>query len=328
MNVENIGKVTSFTSANALPIKIFKDKRLLDSISSNNFIPPYHVQLVPTNVCNLKCTYCSFKEADKKISLSNKDLDGIVEMCKDLGTKAITITGGGEPLLHPDINHLIWNIKSYGMKVGMVSNGKNMEKLSSDSLNNLTWLRISFDTNRSFDDKFVKNLNSIVTMNHNCDLAFSYVVAGKTNGEDFRKLVSYANNHNFSHVRVVEDLFQPGFTSMEEMKSYLEGLDTSRIVFQGKKDYCAGTKDCYISLIKPFIAADGYIYPCCGVTYAQEHEQKKEPKNMRMGHWSDLPSIIRAQKNYNGNSCTKCYYPEYNAVLKALKTKTEHKEFI
>lgn len=328
MNMKNIEKVTSYTSANALPIKIFKHPDLMQSMLEQKKIIPIHVQLVPTNRCNLACKYCSFKESDRTLELSKDDLEGIVDMCKELGTKGITITGGGEPLLHPYINELIRSIHNKGMKIGLVSNGKQLDRLEPENINLLTWYRISFDTNRKLDDTFIQNLDRIVEANKTCDLAFSYVVSSKTDGKDLKRLVEYANTHKFSHVRVVEDIFNPGISSMREIKELLGDTNTDLVVFQGKKEHVRGERDCLISLVKPFIGADGYIYPCCGITYAHNDEQKREPASMRMGHWKDLPSIINEQKNYNGTLCDKCYYPEYNAVLKAVKGDIKHEEFI
>lgn len=328
MNVENIGKVTSYTSANALPIKLFADDEVAHSIIVNKHIKPFHVQLVPTNRCNLKCEYCSFKECERSTELNKSELEEIVGICSLLDTKAITLTGGGEPLLHPDINWLIEHIYVNNMKVGLVSNGKDLQRLDPENINLLTWYRISFDTNRTVDERFMNNLDRVVQANKKCDMAFSYVVTKKTAGMDLRKLVQYSNDNNFTHFRIVEDIFNPGVTTMDEMRGLLEGIDTSRVVFQGKKEHVKGCKDCLISLVKPFIAADGYVYPCCGITYAHNEERKKEPKSMRMGHYKDLPQIIEGQHNYNGSDCDVCYYPEYNITLKAMTGDVKHKEFI
>lgn len=327
MNMENIGKVTSYTSANALPIKIFTDKELMRLLLEEGRIYPAHLQLVPTNRCNLRCSYCSFDERDKRTELKPKDIDTILETAHELGTKGLTLTGGGEPLLHPYINETIQYANNLGMKVGLVSNGKDLSKLVPRNINLLTWYRISFDTERKLDEKFLKGLDRIVAENQYCDLAFSYVVSGKTDGKDLRQLVQYANENNFSHVRIVENIFDPGVTSMDEVKGLLEGVNTDLVVFQGKKEWTHGVKDCYISLMKPFIAADGFVYPCCGITYAFGDE-KREPLGMRMGHYSEWKEIVAKQQNFDGSNCMKCFYPEYNATLKALKSDIKHKEFI
>jgi hypothetical protein len=328
MNMENIGKVTSYTSANALPIKIFKDKELMRSMIEDKKIIPTHVQLVPTNRCNQNCTYCSFKGSDKHLELSKKELGDIVDTVARLGTKAITVTGGGEPLIHPDINWLIPYIRSKGMKVGLVSNGKQLDLLNPDNINYLTWYRISFDTNRKLDDTFISNLDKVVSHNSGCDLAFSYVITKKTNWSDLRRLINYTNDNGFSHLRIVEDIFNPGIMSIDELKDATKDLDTSKVIYQGKKEFTNGDKDCWISLIKPFIGADGYVYPCCGITYAHKDEQGVEPKSMRMGHWSQLADIISNQQNFKGSGCDKCYYPEYNAILSVLRNDIKHEEFI
>jgi MoaA/NifB/PqqE/SkfB family radical SAM enzyme len=327
MNMENIGKVTSYTSANALPIKIFTDKELMKLLLEEGKIFPAHLQLVPTNRCNLKCSYCSFDERTLKQELSPKELDKIIETAYKLGTKGVTLTGGGEPMLHNYMNELLENINAHGMKAGLVSNGKDLSRFRPENINLLTWYRISFDTERKWDKKFQDGLDKIVAENKSCDLAFSYVVSKKMDGQDLRTLVKYANDNNFSHVRIVENIFDPGVMNMDQVKDFLKDMDTSKVVYQGKKEWTHGVKDCYISLMKPFIAADGYIYPCCGITYALGDE-KREPLGMRMGHFTEWEKIVEKQQNFDGSACIKCFYPEYNAVLKALKSDIHHKEFI
>jgi len=49
-----MNKKDSYTAADAFPIKVLKN-----SILQNGKIKPFHIQLYPTNVCNLNCSFCS-----------------------------------------------------------------------------------------------------------------------------------------------------------------------------------------------------------------------------------------------------------------------------
>lgn len=70
--------------------------------------------------CNLRCTYCDTAYAftgDNDMSISE-----IVSVCKKIGNKHITITGG-EPLIHKDINRLIPALYKRGFVVNIETNG-------------------------------------------------------------------------------------------------------------------------------------------------------------------------------------------------------------
>lgn len=323
-----VDKVSSYTSANAIPVKIFTHPDVIDKLVNEKYIGPTHVQLCPTNRCNLACDWCSFGNRNLREEIPASDLEEMVEMFHKMGTKGVTLTGGGDPAIHPYISKLILSLKSNGMAVGLVTNGKAYQRISPEAIDALTWTRMSFDDSRKWDEKIIEQVDYLVQHGGNVDKSFSYVVAKHPINPNLRDVIQYANDYYFKHVRIVENLFTPGLTSMADVKALVKDLDTSKVIFQGKKEYNPGHPSCLISLIKPFIAADGYVYPCCGITYAFDDNQRKEPHEMRMGHWREMPEIWKNQKNFNGGDCKKCYYKEYNDVLNALKSDIVHKEFI
>ncbi len=82
---------------------------------------PVFAHVVVTRRCNLACTYCSeFDNFSKPVPTS--ELLMRVDQLAALGTTAITLTGG-ETLLHPDLEDVIWRIRSHGMVVIMITNG-------------------------------------------------------------------------------------------------------------------------------------------------------------------------------------------------------------
>ena len=104
----------SYTAADIFPIKVLMDRELQDSIKNTGMIIPRHIQLAPTNLCNQNCSYCSCDNRSKKDSLSLDEIKGIVNDAKDLGCVAMTITGGGEPLMHSD--YLLQILKECGKR--------------------------------------------------------------------------------------------------------------------------------------------------------------------------------------------------------------------
>ena len=87
----------NFTAANTMAPKLIQCPQAI----VDGKIRPYHIQLVPTNRCNANCSWCSFSKADRRLEMDIDEALEIIDYFAHLGTKAITITGGGEPTLHP-----------------------------------------------------------------------------------------------------------------------------------------------------------------------------------------------------------------------------------
>jgi hypothetical protein len=162
------------------------------------------------------------------------------------------------------------------------------------------------------------------------DWAFSYVLSDQPNYGNLAQIIEFANNHNFTHVRVVSDLINPEKVDIEKARSLMEniGLDYKFVIWQGRKEFVAGKKRCLISLLKPVIAADGNLYACCGIQYMREKMDLDMVAEISMGKASDAMSIWRDQKCFDGSKCVRCYYDNYNTMLDALLTEVKHERFV
>ncbi|MCK9439436.1 MAG: radical SAM protein [Candidatus Caldatribacteriota bacterium] len=319
--------LNSFVSANAFPHKILRDIPLLTSIIEKKKILPRHVQLSPTNKCNLNCSFCSCKLRDLSQEWSYDDLLQIVNILKKLEVISVTITGGGEPLLYKYINNLICALADNNIKIGLVTNG--CFKLSKEIINKITWCRVSFSDERSFNNKFLDNIHSM--SNSNIDMAFSYVLTSKPNFTNVVNIIDLANELNFTHIRLVSNILDPSSAeNLDYIKQQLQilDIDDSLVIYQPRNEYNKGSKRCLISLLKPFIYSDGNIYPCCGVQYALSDEKCTLPQKMIMGNYTNLEDIINNQKHFNGSICDICYYQNYNDLLNILMTNLKHVEFL
>lgn len=317
----------SYTAASTLPAKLLQDAELIQRIRAG-YIPPVHVQINPTNRCNLNCDFCSCSERDKKLEISVGKMMVACLVFKKLGCKSATITGGGEPLLYPAINNLIRALNRYlNIKVGLVTNGTQFAKL--EAYNDITWCRISSSDDREPDwggiKRAVQNAPEI-------DWAFSHVVTRNPNFKIIGPLVDFANQQGFTHVRLVADLLDIEATApkMADVKHFLsvQGINDSKVIYQDRADYVRGRKRCLISLLKPVIGADGGIYPCCGVQYAQVEPGRDYVEEMRMGFVNEMEDIWKNQGYFDGSKCARCYYDPYNVALELISTPLTHKEFL
>ena len=73
--------------------------------------------------CNLSCSYCDTKWANKNDALSSEcTADSLVRWAADQPVNNITLTGG-EPLLQDDIEELIKKLLGLGLRVEIETNG-------------------------------------------------------------------------------------------------------------------------------------------------------------------------------------------------------------
>ena len=300
----------SFTAANSLPLKICKNSSLIERLNQKT-IPPVHAQVIPTNRCNLSCKFCSCAKRDKDLQLSLSQIHQLAGNLEELGCGAVTITGGGEPLMHKEIADIILIFCEHNMQVGLVTNGLLLRLLPDYIFNCITWCRVSCCDERKFDDKTREILEEAHENGPGIDWAFSYVLSTpeEFDAENLIKYIRFANEHNFTHVRVVSDLINlKDCIPMIWVEQALKDIDDSRVIYQGRKEFEPGQKDCLISLLKPVIGADGYIYPCCGAQYAHDNADLDMAESMRMGHMDDIIKLYEKQECFDGRQCVRCYY--------------------
>ncbi len=320
----------SFTAANSLPLKICKNAALIEKLNKKT-IPPVHAQVIPTNRCNLSCKFCSCAKRDKDQQLTFDQIHRLAGDLEELGCETITITGGGEPLMHPDIADIILDFCEHNIQVGLVTNGLLLRRLPHDTFNCITWCRVSCCDERKFNDKIKEILEDAHEEGPGIDWAFSYVLSTpqEFDAKNLIKYIHFANEHNFTHVRVVSDLINlKDCISMVKVKQALKGINGARVIYQGRKNFHHGQEDCLISLLKPVIGADGYIYPCCGAQYAHNNVDLDMPGRMKMAHIDDIVELYEKQAHFDGKQCVRCYYKNYNDFLGILLADIKHKKFV
>lgn len=314
---DKIVNKSDFCAASTFPTKllhneVIKDKRII----------PIHVQVYPTNRCNLSCSFCSVSDIDKKREIPIDQLKGLVDICTDRGTKAITISGGGEPLLHPHINEFIDYLEQKGIKVGLTTNGLLLPRLKYH--NNLTWCRVS-----SGDDRTpgYSQIEKGITTNPETDWAFSHVIMRDPDYQKINGVIEFANRHGFTHVRLVNDLMDSEHTpSMDEVKRHIVA-DDKNVIYQGRKEWERGQEKCYMPLLKPVIAPEGIIV-CCGSQYAIKGSEGHYDPKVILGGLEELATILDGKKPFDGRVCNRCYYGDYNQALSKLLSTPQHKEFV
>jgi len=317
----------SYSSASSLPAKLLKKKEQCVSLSGN--IIPIHFQLCPTNVCNLNCSFCSCSKREKGLELSYEKIEKIITDFTQLGSQAVTITGGGEPCCHPDLSRIIQKLTDSGIQSGLVTNGIKLPAIL-DKINLLTWCRVSVSDDRNIE-QLLHILKRIIPLNPSVDWAFSYVITKNFNEDKFAEIIKFANEYKLTHVRAVSDLLDlSNAISMDDVWISLNqrNIPDDLVLYQSRTEYTGGQHQCLISLLKPVIAPDGYMYPCCGVQYALPGVEGIFPIPMRMCSCENIIEYFKKQIPFNGIVCEKCYYSDYNTILSKMIENYDHEVFV
>lgn len=330
----------AFSAANTFPLKVLLHRQLSNMINTEGKVIPVHVQLNPSNICNFKCDFCSCSGRNKKLVLPVEDNVELMRTARNLGCQSVTITGGGEPTLHPNFTELVHKLRGLELQLGLVSNGSLLSYLPERFFDNFVWFRISAGDNLVYQlNRIGMSLDSWLYHidNHckdsKCDWAFSYVIGEKPNFSLIAKLVEFANSHNFSHIRIVNDILKAEHLAdkMVSVKQYLNKnkVDDCLVNYQDRSGHTLGYSPCYISLLKPVIDAQGAIFPCCGTQYALANPSRDYEQSMRMGNGAEgLRSLVESQRFFDGSVCVKCYYGGYNTVLKYMLHGVKHSLFL
>jgi len=115
---------------------------------------PVHVRIKPTNACNQSCGFCAYRYDELQLGdhmnvrdrIGREKMHEIVEDLVEIGVRAVTFSGGGEPLIYPFLSETIRGLSAGGIRIGCLSNGSALEGDVADALAECgTWLRISLD---------------------------------------------------------------------------------------------------------------------------------------------------------------------------------------
>jgi Predicted Fe-S oxidoreductases len=126
--------------------KIFQHCDYIAAWLRGENIFPVCVEIDMTNVCNNKCPQCTGGRGSPAAALSCQQAEILISELATLGVKAITFTGGGEPLCNTETMHAVWLAHHYSFDVGFITNGLALTKDKAERLADFCqWVRVSLD---------------------------------------------------------------------------------------------------------------------------------------------------------------------------------------
>ena len=131
---------------------------------------PIRVDIDITQLCSDNCYFCYSRKYSntapyRRAQISKRHFETLIKELSLNGAKTIRFTGGGEPLMHPDIEKLLSIPKENGLRTCLITNGSRLStKINRLLISNIDQIRISInafnDNTRSLIHGYKRNNNS------------------------------------------------------------------------------------------------------------------------------------------------------------------------
>jgi hypothetical protein len=267
--------------------------------------------------------------------------DKIVQGLKDfreLGAKAVEITGGGNPLIYRDgsktINDIVDVAYDLGYEIGIITNSENLQRfLQPDRNPKIKWIRISLaklDEGKVPDDY---NFDGFDIQK----LALSYIIHDGTTVATIENIARIVERFpEIKFVRIAPDcLTDDSLTIKEKWGDVIAAVDKYNAFFikEINDNYAPYEGGCWVGLIRPYWIASG-IYICTSHvlinrTYSdtwklcEVDDIKAAWERMNERFRQGLPPYeIDINKE-----CWHCYYYNNNKILHSVIVELPDKNF-
>ena len=291
---------------------------------------PIVLHIMPTEVCNLKCIFCSVAQRgeDGKLfrDLSLEQIKTVVGKLKLMGLRAVILSGGGEPTLYKYINQLLEYLKSQDLEIGLITNGIALEKnIKTNSIKLLSWIRISANSFDYVDDIKIPKLNSKTV------LGFSYIwnplTSEKTIGKIKDKIKEQSSSNPVTYVRLLPDCNLETFQLEQAHKQLREITKELGDPFFHQYKTHKIPKECHLGRVHPVFYTDGYIYPCDSLVLNSPVENKKFHHDFALCRWDKIEEFFLRKINgslVDTRKCHHCVFVRQNELLMTIiKTKNK-----
>ncbi len=203
-------------------LKPFRFPGHLEAVRERRLEAPVNIRIKPMNHCNHDCWYCAYRVSNLQLGedMDVKDLiptDKMFEIVDDIvemGVRAVTFSGGGEPLIYKPLPEAIERLAAGGVKVGALTNGSNLKgKVADVFADHATWARISMEgwdgpsyaearrIGEDAFDKLITNMRDFVARKSHCVLGVSLII-GHDNYEHVSELVALLKDVGVDHVKL------------------------------------------------------------------------------------------------------------------------------
>lgn len=310
-----INKESSFTSTG--------EKMLAHSDAINNLASkknsPIVAHVMPTERCNLSCSFCSVANRANYDDLSIDIIKYVFTHLHKLGLKAAIVSGGGEPILYKQFNELISFLINLELKIGLITNGIFLNKIN-QILDKFTWIRISANWVDTLNWKkiILPNFPSSTTV------GVSYIYTNTSSADSIKKLKDFCYSINAIYCRLLPDCNIP----KRELIKY-HNLIEEICVNEGEPFFHQNkipkqANICHLGRVHPVLYTDGRIYPCDSLVLNSPENNKKFHDKYSLCNWDEIVDFYAKEIEgslINPNLCPKCVFVKQNEIINKIINK-------
>lgn len=201
-------------------LKIFHHFDTLSKLKNGERCNPLYIRIKPTNICNHNCYYCHYKNPYLTLDEYNPTdyipHDKMMEIIDDMGkmgVKAVTFSGGGEPLVYQYIEEAMEKVLELGIDLSIITNGSMLTGRKADILAHAKWVRISIDSIipenyariRGISENAMQILQNNIKefaqiKNGDCELGVNFVI-GQENYKEIEEVAVTMKKLGVNHVK-------------------------------------------------------------------------------------------------------------------------------
>ena len=321
---------------------------------------PITIEFDPTNVCNNKCPRCFGFYGTDDSTVDLESAKSVVKQVAEMGGRALTFTGGGEPTCNPILPEVMQYAKGLGMDVALITNGLSIKDEDAGIfIDNCTWLRVSLDAGspeihkltHGMDEpafsKTVENIRKLVRIKREtggkCTIGVGYLTDTGL-GEDMLKCTEMCRDIGVDYIqfrpllrRFGEDELDYDFEDALPWIEKCTGLatDSFDVLFSKHKydsmQYDAldrGYEICYGHHFATTIAANLKMYICCHMRGVEKYCLGDLKKNSLKEIWAS-DQRKKAYRNIDFRDCPPlCRCNTFNQILWNISQTVNHKNFL
>ncbi|MHC5038861.1 MAG: radical SAM protein [Planctomycetota bacterium] len=131
------------------PLKILSYFHEIQEILGGKIPTPRMIEIFPTAVCEHECLGCHSRGLRDRFPAA-VDVEAFLRLIEEVaacGIQAVELGGGGEPLLHPQVEALLDGLAGRNLAVGITTNGLPIgeKKLGARLVSACTYVRVGID---------------------------------------------------------------------------------------------------------------------------------------------------------------------------------------
>ena len=347
-------------------LKVFHHPEHLSSLKSKEILAPLHVRVKPVNACNHNCWFCAYRadfvtlgdQMELKHRIPFEKMMELVDDFIEMKVKAVTFSGGGEPLMYKSLDKVIKKLGAANIRIGSLTNGAFLKNAIAEAFaESGTWVRISTD---GWDDKsltksrgvkegeytsITDNMRNFIKMGSQCILGISFIVTAENYAHiyDFCKQMKKIG---INHVKITGCIVS---NSGAENNEYHKKM-VKRVTLEIKKSLKLATEDftimnhyhrmeenfnksysqCHFLRFLTVIGADCKVYTCQDKAYTENGILGSIEKTRFKDFWN---SSLLKEKILTFNPLKQCNHHcitnEKNLALDSyLKLQQGHIDFV